>query len=399
MNLAQSFYSAWPIVIILVAIIALSSTSLLSAADVPPGITKNRLSTIDGLRGLLALAVLVHHGAIYHDFLSTGMWHGPPPPYAALGSGGVGMFFLITGFLFWARLIDQSGRPKWMRLYIGRLFRIGPVYLLAVSLMLVVVFGSTRQLNVPVPMLLGQILLWLPLGTGYMEDINKYPGTWLLLAATPWSLWYEWAFYASLPALALPIRFGAHFPVAILAFFGALVMCIVSAAPEGPSVWPFVTLFSGGMLVASLIKQGFGSRLPNAIASVAVSAVLCGIVVFVEAVYSAFPIVLLTASFYLIASGCSVFGLLTTRAAKRLGDVSYGIYLLQGLALAAVLRPLENFALQSPAAHWTLVGLSAVLTVAAATIAHVTIELPGVDLGKRVADILTAHLFRQIKVQ
>ena len=47
--------------------------------------------------------------------------------------------------------------------------------------------------------------------------------------------------------------------------------------------------------------------------------------------------------FWLVRSGCTVFGLLTLRATRRLGDASYGIYLLHGLVLA--LAVLIGFAL------------------------------------------------------
>ena len=102
------------------------------------------------------------------------------------------------------------------------------------------------------------------------------------------------------------------------------------------------------------------------------------------------PVILLGAVFYLITSGCTVFGLLTCRPACRLGDVSYGIYLLQGLALAVVFRPgpLRAAALASPVHHWLLMLFCAVLLVVAATTAHVLVERPGIALGRRVAALL-----------
>ena len=99
------------------------------------------------------------------------------------------------------------------------------------------------------------------------------------------------------------------------------------------------------------------------------------------------PVVLLGGAFYLITSGCTVFTLLVSRPARRLGNVSYGIYLLQGLVLAAVFRPapLRDAAIAHPAYHWTLALLAAVLLVAVATAAHVGIERPGIALGRYVA--------------
>jgi peptidoglycan/LPS O-acetylase OafA/YrhL len=66
-----------------------------------------------------------------------------------LGPFGVSMFFMITGYLFYSQLLKGKGRPNWKKLYIGRVFRIIPLYWFAVAL---VVFGvaihSNWRLNV-----------------------------------------------------------------------------------------------------------------------------------------------------------------------------------------------------------------------------------------------------------
>jgi peptidoglycan/LPS O-acetylase OafA/YrhL len=55
-------------------------------------------------------------------------------------------------------------------------------------------------------------------------------------------------------------------------------------------------------------------------------------------VYAAGPIILLGGAFFLIISGAKLFSLLSSRPARRLGNVSYGIYLLQELIMTLVLR-------------------------------------------------------------
>ena len=95
--------------------------------------------------------------------------------------------------------------------------------------------------------------------------------------------------------------------------------------------------------------------------------------------------VMLAVFFYLIASGTTLFGLLMTRAAQRLGNISYSVYLLQGLALALVYwsEPLRTLSLSSVAAFWMLeVGCSIVLTSAAA-LTYLYIELPGIRLERK----------------
>jgi peptidoglycan/LPS O-acetylase OafA/YrhL len=88
--------------------------------------------------------------------------------------------------------------------------------------------------------------------------------------------------------------------------------------------------------------------------------------------------------FLLIVSGYDCFGLLALKASQRLGNISYGIYLLQGLVLNRVfaVEGLRRYALQSTTHYWIILTLSAILLVLAASIAHVLIERPGIALGQ-----------------
>jgi peptidoglycan/LPS O-acetylase OafA/YrhL len=108
----MGFYSSLPCLVIIALLLGLASTPLLKWADAAPTEVAVRVSTIDGLRGLLALAVFFHHTAIWHQYLITGEWRFPPSRfYANLGPAGVSMFFMITGYLFWSQTLKAKGRP------------------------------------------------------------------------------------------------------------------------------------------------------------------------------------------------------------------------------------------------------------------------------------------------
>ena len=80
---------------------------------------------------------------IYRSFLQNGSWQAPQSHlFMMLGPLAVCMFFIMTGYLFFGQLLRTQGRPDWYRLYIGRIFRIGPLYALAVVAMLLLVFAS-----------------------------------------------------------------------------------------------------------------------------------------------------------------------------------------------------------------------------------------------------------------
>jgi peptidoglycan/LPS O-acetylase OafA/YrhL len=380
-------YSLWPYFAIMCVLLLIAASPLLRAADEPPSRHASRISALDGLRGVLALGVFFHHAAIYHDYLLDGRWDVPPSGfYTLLGQGGVAMFFMITGFLFWSRLIKSKERTDWFSLYLGRVFRIGPLYLLAAVCGLVVVFlkiGFT--VNVTAGKLLEQIGHWLALGYLSLTPVNGYSEAPLVLARATWTLHYEWLFYASLLVLAFPARRpNLHLPFAA----GALLLTLIYLAVRPGQPAACVCLFLFGMFCGSLIHEGMVVKTSNTVTS-AMAALLIGLVfVAFASAYSIGPVILLGGAFYFIASGSTLFGLLTSRPARRMGNVSYGIYLLQGLSLAVVFMfaSAKHAALASPFGHWLVVLLCAILLVSAATVSHVLIERPGIALGRRLTD-------------
>ena len=389
-------YSVWPYFVVMALLLALVACPLFSAADVPPNPKGPRISTLDGLRGFLALGVFFNHAAIYHGYLSGEAWQLPPSQfYTLLGQVGVAVFFMITGFLFWSRLIKEKGRPDWLQLYVGRIFRIGPLYLFVTVCALAIVFTRQNfQINVPLFQLARELGRWLALGLLNLRDINGYHDASTVLADVTWSLRYEWLFYLSLPLLAIPAsqaKFHLPFAVAALAIsLGYLVAFNRPAITAPDSVC--VALFLVGMTCCSLARNGLGARISDPIASVLVAILICTVFVAFDSSHNAGATLLLGIAFYLIASGCSFFGLLTSRPARRLGDVSYGIYLLQGLVFTAAfaVQPVRDFALASGLGHWCIVLLCGALLIAAATAVHVGIERTGIELGKRVGNALRA---------
>jgi peptidoglycan/LPS O-acetylase OafA/YrhL len=103
-----------------------------------------------------------------------------------------------------------------------------------------------------------------------------------------------------------------------------------------------------------------------------------------DRVYAVGPELLLGAGFLLIVSGATLFGLLLTRPARRLADISYGIYLLQGpvLLLAFSFPAMGAASVTSPAVHWSLVAIAAAALTAFATLMHALVERPDIQAGR-----------------
>ncbi len=70
-------------------------------------------------------------------------------------------------------------------------------------------------------------------------------------------------------------------------------------------------------------------------------------------------LLLVAVFFTLVCNGATLFGLLSTRPARRLSAISYSLYLMQGLALTLVFAvpPVRDFAMSGPVRFWLNRGL------------------------------------------
>ncbi len=387
----MSIDSPWPTVLGVILLLVLVRAPIFGPADEAATRHGGRVATLDGLRGFLALAVFSHHAAIYHVYVADGRWLPPSSRFhAMLGQVGVALFFMITGFLFWGKLLAERGRPDWRRLYIGRVFRIGPLYVVAIAMLIVIVFArSGWQLHGTLFGLVKGCAWWLALGAlGPGPDLDRLADTWIILAGVTWTLRYEWWFYAALPPMALVVRAGGRWP-ALSCLGGFVAGCVATAltATDAVVALPVVsaTLFGAGALAASVPGGAIVRATPPVLTSTLVVALVAA--TFASPSMNRVGAILpLTGAFALIAWGCDLFGLLATRGARRLGDISYGLYLLQGLVLATVFAspPVRAFALGSGARYWGVILGCAVILMVIATLAFVAIERPGIAWGRRV---------------
>ena len=387
----MDYLSVWPSIVCLALLFVLASTRLLNHADSPPSSDADRLSMFDGLRGFLALGVFFCHAVQLPGFSAAGVLPALPVGsfYELLGQVAVQMFFMITGYLFWSQQIRTHGRPDWLSLYIGRAFRIGPVYLVAVITTLVIVLSHTGMHAAVAPAeLTREAGRWLALGVRSVgsEVMNGYAKTPDIMLGVTWTLQFEWLFYFSLPVLAIGARADRiHLPLSAAGLVGCLVYSVLHGDPEGAGRLMCAILFLFGMLTASLVDRKAIPRLANSASSCVVLALLAVLFGAFTNAYHALPVVVVGIIFCLIASGCTIFGLLTSVPARRLGNVSYSVYLLHGIVYYFLfsVRAWREFASASPLNYWVAILLCAITVVLVATIVHVMVERPGIRLGKR----------------
>jgi peptidoglycan/LPS O-acetylase OafA/YrhL len=323
---------------------------------------------LDGLRGLAVLLVLVFHAA--HDWLRGG--------YV-----GVDVFFVLSGFLITALLIGERARsgtislPGFYRRRVARLLPALGLFLAGTGLLLVFVAKARGSA---------------PYAYGAVGAI-AFANNWIIVASgsalghplqPTWSLAVEEQFYLLWPlALLLLLRRGVG-RTAILAIVVVLAGAAVTASLLWAHLSPSVNLYDStlphavellmGCALAVLWHQGRIPRLlswtPTALAGFGVLAWLalrsridqnapwdCWF-----AALSVLPLLAIG----LERRGSGVSRILSIRPLRRVGRVSYGIYLYNLpviMAVSHILPPIRGVNLWlSPLVRITAVYIVAELS-------------------------------------
>jgi peptidoglycan/LPS O-acetylase OafA/YrhL len=358
---------------------------------------KGHYASIDGLRGYLAFFVFLHHSAIWYFFLRFHQWGSPPSRiYSHFGPTSVALFFMITGFLFFSKLLNaRSGTMDWLKLYVSRVFRILPLYLVAMlALFTIVAILSGFMLHEPVFYLVAQLFQWL----SFMEpDVNGINATRLILAGVVWSLAFEWLFYFSLAILGYSL-FKIKTPVNVLIFTGIFLLFFIIVIYQ---FYPYLALqrmspFLGGIAAAFLVRNPTLRRLAaTKMASVLILLLLVMAVTFFATVYEIPSLICISLAFIIIACGNSLFGILTHNTSRLLGQISYSIYLLHGVLLFVAFRFVLGFPAAShfsPVLHWSIIAICGISLVIVCSFTYRFIELPFINAAPDAAARLEIYL-------
>lgn len=356
-----------------------------------------KLTSIEGLRGLLAFSVVVHHACAWYFFLQTGRFEAIGI-FGRLANFGVIQFFFISGYLFWSKL-RRRGRIPLGQFYLSRVIRIGPVYYVCVaSAILIGLVVTGFGLHVHPAVLARSIATWVLFCLGGLASVNG-ADTQHIIAGVTWTLAMEWGFYLLLPFLAwfsrsarrliplalvfasvwlatkgtahLLVHHHPHILVAVLTLRGVAKCMLVG--------------FGGGIVIATFEPQlKAANRLSPKMASSLLLALYL-IALLAPALSRAMGNVLLLCGFALVVQGTDLFGLITSRAVRLLGIVSYPIYVVHGIIyyLASRVRggdhpvPLRAYVLE------TLICM--VIVVLVATAMHFAVERPTMLISERIA--------------
>ncbi len=345
----------------------------------------NRYETIDGMRGFLAVGVFIHHASIWFQYLHINSWEPPKSNlYNQLGQTSVSLFFMITSFLFVSKLLnDKNQTTNWKDFFIGRIFRLVPLYLVSITILLLIVMICTHwKINVSYLDFLKQLVYWGTFTIYKSPIINNCEYTNIINAGVVWSLPYEWLFYFCLPLLFVVIN---RRKTSILFIILGLVFALLFYRFHGIPMHHMLS-FLGGAIAPFMIKYGPKKLNYNSIFLSVVLLLSLGLILRFHSSDNVICKLFIIIVFNLIALGNNLFGLLKNKTLKFLGEISYSTYLLHGILLFCLIYFGIRFEIAEKLSPITycLIGFGITpFIILISFIGYRFIEKPGMELGKK----------------
>jgi peptidoglycan/LPS O-acetylase OafA/YrhL len=328
-----------------------------------------RFPALDGLRAIAALLVVVYH-------------YGGPNWAMANGWIGVHLFFVLSGFLITTLALreeDRNGKISLADFYIRRAFRILPVYFAVLGIVVAFTYlrgkYSASGLSDAMPY--------------FLTFTNEFAAT--APFGQSWTLGIEQKFYLVWPFLAFGIA-ALSFPKRLGLAIG-LIALMIALIPVMPYAGAYSPIIIGCALAIGLhYRKGFavlrvfthpiaGFVLLTAL--VVVQTHVTDIEAFLQdgGTVGGTTYAVLVALFIisLIPRG-PIAWLFSTPPMRFIGERSYSVYLLQGVAASVVALSIPQLGV-----HRTLTAL--VVTVVALIVSDVLyrwVEVPMIDVGRKV---------------
>lgn len=172
-------------------------------------LTSKRIPSLDGLRGVAIILVLIGHGSysIPQSFLSH--------LFVFVGNGhlGVSIFFVLSGYLIYTLSIQEvqkTGTFNWKNFYFRRILRIFPA--LYFALFIVTLLTIFKVLTLTIPILLTTATFTSNYSSLWIKS-TEYPDYFVI--GQYWTVSLEEQFYLVFPLLIILFRKNQLLPVLI----------------------------------------------------------------------------------------------------------------------------------------------------------------------------------------
>jgi len=355
----------------------------------------NRLESLDWLRGLLALSIMIYH-LIRWKFIQLGS----DELLGRLGIYGVSMFFILSGLAMAAGYANYIHDVRTAgRFFVRRVFRIWPLLWLAVAS---VTFGGVAFKGESVNWTV--VLLNLTTVFGFVN-----PGAYINTGA--WSIGNEMVYYALTPVLLglynRSMRIGNATVILTLAIAFYFAHWALTPAATLASQWQvYINPFNNLFLYAAGVAIYYNTRTLT-LRPITAMFIMVGACALLVAYPSDGDLIVIVTGLdrlvYCLASVLIVlaFFKLSTRPPKiiamplaALGAATYGVYLLHPIIFSAVELISRRLGVQIGPASTIITTIT--LTIALSLLLYEKFELPLIRLGKR---LTTDKHFRDTSTQ
>lgn len=356
--------------------------------------TTTRLETLDSLRGLAALAVLVSHCLhLFPEFVARGSapttWLGVALKNTPLwmlvdGHGAVLVFFVLSGFVLSLPFLANTA-PAWPVFAARRVVRLYPPY--AAALILAAILQASFGAILP-----RDVTTWIananwtdPLDAWTAADYAFMIGDRISLNNPVWSLAYEMRISLILPLLLLPTRrLGPRLgPLGSLATGLALLATYLilrgRGSHEATGALGLTALYASMFLLGALMA-GQRDRLRAVRAeALPVILVLLAAVIFWRTWQDEFTTAAAAALIAAVLIPGPVARFCALGVVRFLGRISYSLYLIHMPILLTMLALLHGI-VSLP----VLAALIPPVAILVACLFHAAIEAPSQRLSRRI---------------
>nr|DAO21182.1 MAG TPA: putative acyltransferase [Caudoviricetes sp.] len=301
---------------------------------------------LDSIRGIAATLVFIHHSIMIYNFYYTGQY-GPNGAfsyesqsirniYTYFGQASVMIFFMITGFLFFGKLLNADNNFNIKKFYESRIRRLVPAALSGFVLLFIVALLLTKkESSLP---FLKLLIGWLSFGFISLPNINNSIPGWVLNAGVFWTLAIEWKFYFLLPFMSYFIH-GKKSAISFLIGSFVLITLLHKINQIDKHDVVVYSCFLFGLLAALITRINsalLNIILPKRITALAVIALLIIIFKKHDNAYNLSVAVAIFAFFLIVIFNNSIFGILKSKTLSYAGKGSYSIYILHAPILNLV---------------------------------------------------------------
>ncbi len=349
--------------------------TLFSLYDVPHN--NNTIIPLEGLRAIAAFMVfVVHYSAQISPWISNHSLTWELIPYFRyIGSKGVELFFVISGFLIYGMLLNKN--TPFIKFINRRIRRLYPTFLVMLLIYLVLSFVFPQESKLPSSMVDSLIYI--------LANILMLPGIVPIepIISVSWSLSYEMFFYISAPLVFIVLNIREWSKAKRL----TLIILV--------SLLGFLLIHSGFVryhkmiffLAGALLYETYSSKNPITLLSRPFILPLLLIVMVALKYFSSGLTILLVSlyiGFFILCYTCfnqstKISQICCSKFLRSYGNMSYSYYLIHGITLKFFFFVLGYLI---PANHqwdlwfYGLMGPVFILTFIASTLLFVIVEKP-----------------------